>query len=217
MSGSLRLQRRRACVAGRQSHDRPAPKHGVLKVPTLRRRIREPLIRTDQPRVCHAATVPTRSGHARPAVDDEGGCLVPAWVSAGRHRLDAVVDVMRERDLRRLQLGWTAFFLVDAMSMVALSVWAFDHHGATAVGYLGLARLLPGAIALPFGAWAADRFPRRRVVTVVFVAISVTQLAIAIALATHAPAVAIYVLVAVGSVAATPYRSAQLALAPLVA
>ena len=142
---------------------------------------------------------------------------MPAWVSAGRHRLDAVVDVMRERDLRRLQFGWTAFFLVDAMSMVALSVWAFDHHGATAVGYLGLARLLPGAIALPFGAWAADRFARRRVVTVVFVAISVTQTAIAIALATHAPAVAIYVLVAVGSIAATPYRSAQLALAPLVA
>ena len=106
---------------------------------------------------------------------------MPAWVSAGRHRLDAVVDVMRERDLRRLQLGWTAFFVVDAMSMVALSVWAFDRHGATAVGYLGLARLLPGAIALPFGAWAADRFARRRVVTVVFVAISVTQTAIAIA------------------------------------
>jgi MFS family permease len=142
---------------------------------------------------------------------------MPAWVIAGRHRLDAVVDVMRHRDLRRLELGWAAFFLVDAMSMVALSVWAFDHDGATAVGYLGLARLLPGAIALPFGAWAADRFSRRRVVTVVFVAISVTQAAIAIALATHVHAVAVYVLVAVGSVAATPYRSAQLALAPLVA
>jgi hypothetical protein len=60
-----------------------------------------------------------------------------------RHRLDAMIDVMRQRDLRRLQLGWTAFFIVDAMSMVALSVWAFDDGGATAVGILGLARLLP--------------------------------------------------------------------------
>ena len=110
-----------------------------------------------------------------------------AWVSAVGHRFDAVVEVMRHRDLRRLQLGWTAFFLVDAMSMVALSVWAFDLHGASAVGYLGLARLLPGALALPFGAWAADRFPRRQVVTAVFVAISVTQAAIAIALATEWP------------------------------
>ena len=68
---------------------------------------------------------------------------------------------MTEPNLRRLQLGWTAFFLVDTLSTVALSVWAFDHGGASAVGVVGLARLLPGAIALPFGAWAADRFPRR--------------------------------------------------------
>ena len=81
-------------------------------------------------------------------------------MSAVGRRLDAVVQVMRQRDLRRLQLGWTAFFLVDAMSMVALSVWAFDRAGPSAVGFLGLARLLPGAIALPFGAWAADRFER---------------------------------------------------------
>lgn len=142
---------------------------------------------------------------------------VPGWTRAASHRLDAVIDVMRQRDLRRLQLGWTAFFLVDTMSMVALSVWAFDRGGASAVGYLGLARLLPGAIALPFGAWAADRYSRRRVVSAVFVAISVTQAVIAIALATGAPAGAVYLLVAVGSIAATPYRSAQLALAPLVA
>ena len=65
-----------------------------------------------------------------------------------------------------------------------------------AVGFLGLARLLPGALALPFGAWAADRFSRRHVVTAVFVAMSVTQAVIAVALATEAPAVAVYALVA---------------------
>jgi len=142
---------------------------------------------------------------------------MPAWVSALRHRFDAVVEVVRERDLRRLQIGWTAFFLVDAMSVVALSVWAFDRLGAKGVGYLGVARLLPGALALPFGAWAADRFSRRGVVSVVFAAISLSQAAIATVLATHAPAIAVYLLVATASVAATPYRSAQLALAPLVA
>jgi MFS family permease len=138
-------------------------------------------------------------------------------MSAVGRRLGEVVDVMSERNLRRLQLGWTAFFLVDAMSTVALSVWAFDEGGAGAVGILGLARLLPGAIALPFGAWAADRFRRRQVVIAVFVAITVTQALIAIGLASDVPAVAVYALVAVSSVAATPYRSAQLALAPLVA
>ena len=111
---------------------------------------------------------------------------MPRWVGSGRRRLDAVTNVMRQPDLRRLQLGSTAFFLVDAMAMVGLSVWAFDHGGASAVGVLGLARLLPGALALPFGAWAADRFARRRVVTAVFVAMCVTQALIAIALAAHA-------------------------------
>ncbi len=132
-------------------------------------------------------------------------------------RFSEVIDVMTERDLRRLQLGWTAFFLVEGMSTVALSVWAFDHGGAVAVGIVGLVRLLPGAIALPFGAWAADRFPRRRVVTAVFVAIAGSQVLIAIGLASDAPAVAVYTLVAVSGVAATPYRSAHLALGPLVA
>jgi MFS family permease len=126
-------------------------------------------------------------------------------------------DVLRERDLRRLQVGWTAFFLVDAMVLVALSVWAFDRGGVSSVGALGVARLLPGAVALPFGAWAADRFPRRLVVTVVFGAMSVTQVLIAAGLASDAPAAAVYGLVAASSIAATPYRSAHLALAPLVA
>jgi MFS family permease len=145
-----------------------------------------------------------------------GSRMTRAFSALGR-RLDAVVAVMRHRDLRRLQIGWAAFFLVDGLSLVALSVWAFGEGGTSAVGFVGLARLLPGAIALPFGAWAADRFPRRLVLTAVFISIAVTQAAIAIALARDAPPIAVYVLVGASSLAATPYRSAQLALAPLVA
>jgi len=55
------------------------------------------------------------------------------------------------------------------------------------------------------------------VVTSVFIAMSVTQALIAIGLMTEVDSVVVYVLVAAGSIAATPYRSAQLALAPLVA
>jgi MFS family permease len=132
-------------------------------------------------------------------------------------RVEAVADVMRSRNLRRLQLGWASYFLVDGISMVGLSVWAFRHGGTPAVGLVGLARLLPGAIALPFGAWAADRYQRRRVVSVVFLAVTATQAAIAVALAADSPAAVIYALVAFNSVTGTPYRPAHLALAPLVA
>lgn len=136
--------------------------------------------------------------------------------SLGR-RFAAVTAVMRQKDLRRLQLGWAAFFLVDGITLVALSVWAFRHAGTRAVGFVGLARLLPGAIALPFGAWAADRFSRQRVVTAVFIAMSTANAAIAVALAVGGPGIVIYLLVGASSIAATPYRSAHLALAPLVA
>jgi MFS family permease len=132
-------------------------------------------------------------------------------------RVEAVVDVMRSRDLRRLQLGWAAYFLVDGISMVGLSVWAFRHGGTSAVGLLGLVRLLPGAVALPFGAWAADRYSRRRVVTIVFLVMTVAQTATAVALGSDAPAAVVYLLVAINSAAGTPYRPAHLALAPLVA
>lgn len=132
-------------------------------------------------------------------------------------RVDAVVDVMRSPDLRRLQLGWAAYFLVDGISLVGLSVWAFRHGGTSAVGFVGLVRLLPGAIALPFGAWAADRFSRRRVVSIVFLVMTVAQAAIVVALASDAPVAAVYLLVALNSVAGTPYRPAHLALAPLLA
>ena len=136
---------------------------------------------------------------------------------ATARRIEAVVDVMRSRNLRRLQLGWASYFLVDGISMVGLSVWAFRHGGTPAVGLVGLARLLPGAIALPFGAWAADRYSRRRVVSVVFLALTAVQAAIAVALAANAPAAVIYALITFNSVAGTPYRPAHLALAPLVA
>jgi hypothetical protein len=142
---------------------------------------------------------------------------MPGSAGSLRRRFDVVAEVMRHKELRRLQLGWAAFFLVDGITLVAISVWAFRHAGTRAVGFVGLARLLPGAIALPFGAWAADRFSRQRVVSAVFIAIASTNAAIALALALGGRGIVIYLLVGASSVAATPYRSAHLALCPLVA
>ena len=86
-----------------------------------------------------AATIPDcRRRPNRAYLQMREDVFMPAWTGAVRHRLDSVINVMRQRDLRRLQLGWTAFFMVDAMSMVALSVWAFDDGGASAVGILGV-------------------------------------------------------------------------------
>ena len=46
---------------------------------------------------------------------------------------------------------------------IALGVYAFDAAGAAAVGIAGLVRLLPGALAAPFGGLMGDRHSRRAV------------------------------------------------------
>lgn len=137
--------------------------------------------------------------------------------AAASRRNAAVLDVMRNHDLRLLQLGWGAFYLIEWTALVALSVWAYDEGGASAIGLVGLARLLPGAIALPFGALAADRVSRRTLVAGVFLAIAAVHAALAVAVGTGASAIVVYTLVGLSSVVAAPYRPAHLALAPLLA
>ena len=66
-----------------------------------------------------------------------------------RIRFGAVADVWSYSALRRLTVAWSVFFVIDAVSFVALSVWAFDRGGARAVGLIALCRLLPGAISGP--------------------------------------------------------------------
>lgn len=137
--------------------------------------------------------------------------------AAVRQRSSAVIDVLRNHDLRLLQFGWGAFFVIEWTSLVALSVWAYERGGASAIGLIGLARLLPGALALPFGALAADRFSRRTLVAGIFAAMAAIHAALAAAVATDASAGIVYALVGVSSVMAAPYRPAHLALVPLLA
>ena len=132
-------------------------------------------------------------------------------------RLVAVVDVWSHPALRRLTTAWSVYFVIDSVSFVALSVWAFDRGGARAVGVIALCRLLPGAIALPVGAWASDRFSRARVIMLVFAGQSAVLAALVIATATESQLAVVAGLVSVSGVIASPYRPAHLAMLPLVA
>ena len=134
-----------------------------------------------------------------------------------RIRFGAVADVWSYSALRRLTVAWSVFFVIDAVSFVALSVWSFDRGGARAVGLIALCRLLPGAIALPVGAWAADRFPRRRVITLVFAGQSAVLAALVVATVADSSLAVVAGLVSVSGVMAAPYRPAHLAMLPLVA
>jgi MFS family permease len=107
--------------------------------------------------------------------------------------------------------------VVEWASLLAVSVWAYGNGGASAVGLVGLVRMLPAAVALPFGAAVADRFPRHRVLVVAYVAQALLLAGVAAVIHSRGPAALTYFLIAAVGVVAAPCRPAQLALAPMLA
>ena len=73
----------------------------------------------------------------------------------------------RDRNLRRLELAYGAAITSEWAFVVALGVFAYERGGATAVGILGLVRMLPAALATPFTAALADRYERERALVAV--------------------------------------------------
>lgn len=75
--------------------------------------------------------------------------------------------VARNPNLRRLELAYGAAITSEWAFLVALGVFAYERGGATAVGILGLVRMIPAALATPFTAAFADRYERERALVVV--------------------------------------------------
>jgi len=116
-----------------------------------------------------------------------------------------------------LQLAWAGSNLGTWGYGIALSVFAFDHGGATAVGVVGLVRLIPAAIAAPFMGVLGDRHSRRLVMAssdlsrVVLVGLG------AVAILLHMSPAIVYALAAGGVVVSTAFRPAQAAIIPALA
>jgi MFS family permease len=132
-------------------------------------------------------------------------------------RLSTLADVFRNPQLRRLELSWAGFYLGEWTYFVALSVYAFEVGGAAAVGALGLVRMVPAAIALPFGSMLADRYPRQRVLLGIYVARALLLVAMAVALAAESSRVLVFALAGLVAVVGAPVRPATLSLVPLLA
>jgi MFS family permease len=131
--------------------------------------------------------------------------------------LTTLADVFRNPQLRRLELSWAGFYLGEWTSFVALSVYAFEVGGAAAVGALGLVRMVPAAIALPFGGMLADRYPRQRVLLGIYAARALLLAAIAAALAAGSSRVLVFALAGLAAVVGAPVRPATLSLVPMLA
>jgi MFS family permease len=126
-------------------------------------------------------------------------------------------DVIRNPNLRRLELAWTASILGQWAYLVAVSVYAYHAGGEAAVGLILFLRLVPAGLIAPFAGLLADRYPRERVLVGCNVArIVLIGGAAACVFADTRPAV-VYALAVAAAIATTPFRSAQAALTPSLA
>jgi MFS family permease len=129
----------------------------------------------------------------------------------------ALAAVFRNRDLRRLELAWVGSVIGSWAYLVALAVYAYGEGGAAAVGLVGVIRLLPSALAAPFVAVAADRFPRERVMVVTDLIRVPLMAVVALTILWDGPAAIVYLAVGLTSVVGTAFRPAQAALTPSLA
>ena len=129
----------------------------------------------------------------------------------------AFAEVFRNPNLRWLELAWTASIIGHYAYLIAVSVYAYEVGGASAVGLVFLARLIPAAIAAPFAGLLGDRFPRERVLIGTNLTRIVLVGAAAIAALAEAEPIVVYVLAIAATIVNTPFRSAQAALTPTLA
>jgi MFS family permease len=152
----------------------------------------------------------------RKSVEDEPESNASGREAESRARASfrALGAVLSSPPLRRLQLAWAGSILGDWAYLVALGVYAYGQGGASAVGLVGLIRLIPGALIAPFSASFVDRFRRVAVMVVADVVRFALMAAAALVIAADGPAPIVYGLVALTSATGTVFRPAQAALLP---
>ncbi len=129
----------------------------------------------------------------------------------------ALADVFRNPGLRKLELGFAGSVVGDWAYAVAVSVYAYDQGGPTAVGVLGVVRYILMAVVTPFTATLADRFPRKSVMVSADLVRAGLVVVAAVAIYADGPSLAVYALAIVTSLVGTPFRPAQAATIPALA
>ena len=117
-------------------------------------------------------------------------------------------------NLRRAQLSFLGAWTAEWAFTVGLGIVAYRAGGPTAVGLIGLLRMVPSAVIAPLVTPLADRGRRERVLVLVSTVRGVATGAAGIVVALNAPVVIVYVLAALSTIAATLYRPAHSALLP---
>ncbi len=132
-------------------------------------------------------------------------------------RRAVLAQAMANRSLRRVLAAYLLFNLAEWANWIALLIWGYERSGVRGASALALIQLVPATLLAPTAANLLARLPRRRAVTMGYVAQSVSYVALGVALATGAPYAVVAVLAAVGAVAVTFTRPVHNALLPELA
>src|ERR1700716_1495921 len=84
-------------------------------------------------------------------------------MSASPDRMEVFREVIRNPDLRRLELAFAGFNASEWSTWIAILVYAYSVGGASTVGVLSIVMLTPSALIAPIAAQLGDRLPRQRV------------------------------------------------------
>jgi predicted MFS family arabinose efflux permease len=120
----------------------------------------------------------------------------------------------RNPNLRRAQLSFLGAWTAEWAFTVALGIVAYRAGGATAVGLVGLLRMLPAAVVGPVLAPLVDRGRRERVLVLVSLISGVGTAVAAAVVGTDGPVQIVYALAAFVTIAGTLYLTAFSALLP---
>lgn len=136
--------------------------------------------------------------------------------TAGRFRQAAAAGraTWRTPNLRRAQLSFGGAFTAEWALPVALGVLAYRDGGATAVGIVAMARMVPSVIVAPLIAGVLDRCRRERVLVTVCLVRGTALAAAALSVGILDLTTPAYVCAAVATLAHTLYRPAHSALLP---
>ncbi len=128
-----------------------------------------------------------------------------------------VGGVLRNSELRRVELAFLGFNAAEWGVWIAMLVYAYDRGGATTAGLVGLGQLVPAMLFAPFASAFADSRRPTRVLVSAYAAQAIAMGATAIVLLADAPALAAYASAAVAATAVTATRPAQAVLLPALA
>ena len=116
--------------------------------------------------------------------------------------------------MRRAQLSYLGAWTAEWAFTVALGIVAYRDGGATAVGLVGLVRMLPATVLGPVLAPVADRGRRERVLVLMSTITGVGIALAAVVVGVGGPPQIIYALAAITTIAGTLYLTALSALLP---